>query len=177
MIVADIAILINIITNNMAEEKKLTSTSFEWTVPEYATYERSGKWYTGLGIFALIFILYALFTGNFLFAIIILLFIFIVVMRDFFPPKKLPVTINTKGVAVGPHFYEFRDIRDFYIIYEPPETKYLYLNFKSLSPAIAIELDDQNPIELRKFMLNFALEDLEKEEERFVETISRAFKI
>ena len=44
--------------------------------------------------------------------------------------------------------------KSFFIIYQPPEVKSLYFEFKALTkPRLVIPLKDQNPVEIRKTLL------------------------
>ena len=64
------------------EEWVLPEVFFEWEIPEYTKHKRSSSWYLIMFIIALALIIYSIFTANFLFALIIILGVFIVFLRD-----------------------------------------------------------------------------------------------
>jgi hypothetical protein len=72
-------------------------------------------------------------------------------------PEIVNFEINPLGVKVGEKLYQFREIKSFWIEYEPE------LNIKELSlqpkkwhhAFIKIPIYDQNPIQLRLFLLKF----------------------
>jgi hypothetical protein len=151
----------------------------QWEFPEYPKHDRGKTWYVlmiGLGIGL---IAYALYTNNFLFAVIILLAALILFTHHRTEPTPVMFTVYDTGVQVGDLFYLFRELGSFAIIYEPPHVKRLYLMPKKavLRTEISIPLQDQNPLHVRSLFLDFVSEDLEREEESHNDTLSRLLKI
>jgi len=71
-----------------------------------------------------------------------------------------------------------KEIQSFWIIYEPPEVQLLYFGIsRSLRKELPIHLEDQNPIMIRKILLNYLQEDLDQEEEATEERLARLFKL
>jgi len=72
-------------------------------------------------------------------------------------PEVINFEINPLGVKVGERLYQFREIKSFWIEYEPA----LGIKELSLQPKkwyrsfIKIPTYDQNPVQLRSFLLNF----------------------
>lgn len=151
----------------------------QWTFPEYEKPQRGSWWYVimialGGGLAA-----YALFDGNFLFALIIILFAFILFTHHRSEPMTLAFTVYETGLQIGDKFYLFREVESFSVIYEPPMVKRLYIVLKNavLRKEIAIPLRNQNPLNVRSLLLDFLTEDLEREEETLNDTLARVFKI
>jgi len=123
-------------------------------------------------------LLYSLFTFNFLFAVIIILFSIILYAQHKKPPLDVSFMLYEDGIKVSSRFYKFKEIESFWIIYEPPQVKNLYLNFKAkFRPVLTIPLEKQNPVKIRRFFLEHIDEDLDKEEETFAEILGRRLKI
>jgi hypothetical protein len=128
-----------------------------------------------IGVFLLLF---AIFTANFLFAMIIIIAAVILFLRHNEPAKNIIFTIYEDGIRVGNKFYEFKEIKDFYVIYEPPEVKSLYFEFKSvLQPRLQISLEDMNPIKVREILLDYLEEDLDQENEPLSDGLGRMLKL
>ena len=69
------------------------------------------------------------------------------------------------------------EIKKFWIIYEPPAIKNLHLEVKSVfKPNLIIPLQNQNPVEVRKFLKEHLEEDLEQESESTIEALKRVLK-
>ena len=56
----------------MTKQTKAGKTQFTWTIQEYDQHDRINGWYWFMGILGLALVGYGMFTGNFLFAVIIL---------------------------------------------------------------------------------------------------------
>ncbi|MCH7492634.1 hypothetical protein IID19_03545 [Patescibacteria group bacterium] len=150
-----------------------------WDFPEFVKYQRTLGWYIITSVVVLAFILFGIFTQNYLFIVLIAIFIIIYVMRSRREPIKLNVSLTEDGIEIGTEtFYKWKDIKSFWIIYEPPEVKNLYFDFKTgIRPSISISLESQNPVNIRKKLLEFLTEDTEKENESFSDGLSRMLKL
>lgn len=150
---------------------------FSWEFKEFPSAGRSKSWYLGAGIIFFLLIIYALFSANFLFAIIIIMVVLILVMmrRE---ANKIKFSITEDGIEIGQNFYEYKNIKNFWIIYEPPEIKTLYFEPKSFfQPKIPVPLENQNPIKIREVLLQYLTEDLDKENEPVSDQLSRWLKL
>jgi len=93
-------------------------------------------------------------------------------------PLEIDISIMEAGVQIGEKFYKYKDIGNFFIIYEPPTTSNLYIQMKTrLSPRLNIPLGDQNPIKIRDILINFISEDVDIDEEPFGDYMSKVLKI
>jgi len=149
-----------------------------WEFPEYTKYKRSKVWFVVMAIISAAVLIWTILSGNFLFAIIIIMVILIYVFQERREPMTIKLNIREDGLEIGRNFYNYRDLRDFWIIYQPPEVKKIYVSFKSkIAAPLVISLENQNPLKIRKTLLEYLPEDLEKEEEPASDSLSRTFKI
>jgi len=149
-----------------------------WQVDEYPNHERSRFWYVTGAIAGVALIIYAIATANFLFAVIILMSGIIMLLSTFQPPDKTVVAIATSGIVIGGTFYNYKDIKDFSIIYEPPEVKTLYVDFQQpWQPLVSIPLEDTDPNKIRECLLPFCLENLDRTEETLTDVVRRVYKL
>jgi hypothetical protein len=117
-------------------------------------------------------------TGNFLFALIIILFAIILFLQSHQTPPQVPFRITELGVIINNRFYIWSEFKDFYIIYEPPAVKTLFLvTVSNFRPALRIPLLDKNPIEIRQTLKEFLTEDVEKEEEPLSDRMTRNWRL
>ncbi len=149
-----------------------------WKSWEYPPVERPTKWYAvaaGIGLGCL---LYAMMTANFVFALIVIMFAAIVMVRDMRKPQKTTTYITSEGVVFNEQLYRFKDIQDFSIVYEPPEVKNLYLSFnRAFRPVLSIPLEEANPNIVRASLLPFIYENLARESESLTDTLRRVYKL
>ena len=149
-----------------------------WAFPEYQQYDRGVIWYLVTLIIAGGLLLYAYLDRNFLFIIMILLVLFILFTHHRRDPIRLTITLFERGVQIGRDFFLYRDLDSFAVLYEPPHVKRLYLMPKNsvLKREYSIQLMATNPLEVRKILLDYVREDLEKETESTHDTLSRLLK-
>jgi hypothetical protein len=70
------------------------------------------------------------------------------------------------------------ELKDFWIMYKPPEVKQLYFSFKrTIRPDMNIGLVHQNPLKVREVLREYLLENIEREEEPASEVLTRYFKL
>lgn len=149
----------------------------QWSIPEYEKFDRKKSWYVAAGIIFIGLVSYAVFTANFLFAVILIFLAIILYLYEKGEPLLITFIITPDGIIIGNKLYSYKEIDNFYIIYEPPAVKQLYFIFKSLlKPRLSIPLQDENPVNIRKILRMYLDEDLEKEYEPLTEKIGRFFK-
>src|SRR4030042_4599711 len=103
---------------NFIREDDFGRVYFEWAVPEYLTHERSMGWYLVMLISAIALVIYCIFTANFHFALVIILVVFIVFLRSYYPPKDLNFQITEEGILLGNQLFTYDKIKNFYISYK-----------------------------------------------------------
>ena len=149
-----------------------------WEFPEYTKIKRNKSWYIFFVIITISVLIYSYFTENPLFAIIIILFTVIYTIIERKEPREAQIIILEDGIIIDNKFIDYKEIKNFYIIYHPPTIKNLYLQPKNqLKPRLALPLEKQNPVEIREILLKYIDEDLEKEEIPTSEGISRLLKL
>lgn len=153
--------------------------TISWDVAEYEKHTRDKRWYIIAGIIALALITFAIFTNNYLFALIIIISGFIIVSFENQEPLTVSISLEPNGVRVGKKFYEYSTFKDFSIIYKPSDgIKNLYFEYKTvLRPRLSIPLNNMDPIAIRNYLLKRLLEDLERTEAPFSENLAKTLKL
>ncbi|MDP3244136.1 MAG: hypothetical protein Q8M83_00565 [bacterium] len=148
-----------------------------WKVSEYPHYEHGLAWYVGMGIMTLILLLYAVWTQNLLFAFIIIMFAIVFFLHSGRMPNMLRFSLTEDGVILGEKTHPWKSFNQFSIVYEPPEVKNLYLEFNGMRPNLAVSLEDSDPGEVRRILLKFLREDVNKTDEPISDWLGRILKI
>ncbi len=162
----------------ITQETDVGDIFYEWTVKEYEQYERNRAWYMFMLTVGLLLVLYGIFTQNFLFVLIIALAGIILFIQNKQAPPSVNVAITNVGVVLNNRIYPYTELKDFYLIYNPPETKMLYIDTKTiLRPLLRIPLENMNPLDIRFSLREFLPEDLEKETEPFLDEMTRKWRI
>jgi hypothetical protein len=187
--------------NKPIEDIKSETDTISWQIPEYHSEEKTKLWYAIYALIAIGLLVYAIFTQDFIFAIIIIFAAILIVVFDGNKPGTLNVVIGDQGVMVGKEFYSYDQIQDFFIIYEPEQgIKNLYLEFKRFVKPIlpaneparyswlfwivnfartrfSIPLGDTNPIVIRRNLLKYLKENLDRTTIPLSEQLTKLFKL
>ena len=150
-----------------------------WQVPEYDQHQRNLGWFILAGLFGIIFIIYSLVSANYLFAFIIIIFSLILILTHGQEPIEVIFSLTDEGVKVGKKFFDYDEIKDFSIVYKPKQgIKNLYFEFKNvIRPRLSIPLLDHNPLSIRKDLLKYLPEDLERTDQPLSEFLAKLFKL
>ncbi|MCD4693817.1 hypothetical protein K8R62_00460, partial [bacterium] len=166
--------------NIMGEKNKNRGKEIiSWEIPEYKKHDRGRGWYVLSGIMAVIFLLYALFSQNFLFAIFIEIVSIILILNEGKNPIKIKVAITDDGVQIGKNLYEFDDFKNFSIIYKPDQNiKNLYFEFDSyIKQRLSLSLEDINPIKIKELLSPILKEDTDRKDPPLSEKLADLFKL
>ncbi|MBU0727375.1 hypothetical protein KKA95_01695, partial [Patescibacteria group bacterium] len=126
----------------------------EWHTPEFMPIPRGKKWYLIAGVLLLVLIAYAIYTGSATMAIVFILIGGMFFMTHKQTPKIVDVKITELGIGYDDKFYPYNTINSFWIVYHPPYVRTLYLKIGGkVVKYVKIELNHQNPIELRKLLV------------------------
>ncbi len=160
------------------ENTVLGNPLHEWTIQEYEQYERGRRWYVVMGVVGILSLIYALVSGNFLFALVIVLFAIILYLQSHQRPPQLPFVITDLGIIIGRRFHPYSELQNFYLVYRPPEVKVLFFETKSmLEPSIRIPILDADPVEIRFSLLEYLPENPQKEDEPLSDQIARNLRL
>ncbi|MFH1632037.1 MAG: hypothetical protein ABIA47_03420 [bacterium] len=159
------------------EEIDVGESLVSWETWEFPPHERSRLWYIATVVVGIGLLIYAIASANYLFAIIILMMGVIVMISGLRHPDQVIVHITDQGVVLGDEFFSYDEIKDFSIVYSPPEVKLLYVDFVSmLKPMLTIPLEDANPNVIRDALLQYSFENLERESETVSDLFRRLYK-
>ncbi len=150
----------------------------EWSFSEFHKHERGLGWYIVSFLIIGALLIYSFFTLNYLFALILILFAFIVTMHHYQEPHVVRTEITDRGIVVGKNFYPYDGIDSFWIIYEPPFSKKLFMRKKNaVQSRIILPLEDNDPLKIREILSQFLPEETENIEDSLSDALGKLFKI
>jgi len=146
--------------------------SITWQTLEYKHQERHPDWFWMVGLFGALGIIIAIVTLNFLFAVVLLIATFSVMMYAARKPEVINITINRRGVQIKNDFYPYSNITAFAIkdVEEEGEDRLILHINRFLLPHVTVRLEDSDIIIVREFLSEFLLE--EPYEEPWVDVIT-----
>lgn len=155
------------------ERQWFTKILMEWEPLEFREAPRNDNWYLWLGIAAAVLITISILTKTYIVAVTFFLLAVVLVMFAQKPAKRMRVRITDTGIEIRDRFYPYHKLKKFWILYNPPHV--MTLNFSQrdkVSLNLNIELENQDPVEVRDILLNYLTEDENKEED-FVDAVAR----
>ena len=147
-----------------------------WITPEYIKFEKTTRWYVTAGTILLILIAYAIASGSATMAIVFILIggMFFMIKNE--EPKMQTIAITKLGVYVDKHFYPYSSIDAFWIVYEPPYIRSLYLSVNKGRRILNIQLNDQDPAKIRH-LLQKEVREAEDRHEEWTDTLIRLLRL
>lgn len=165
------------LSKEVQEAVILDQDQFVWETVSFQKYERSKAWYFALTVITMLLVAYSLVSSNFLFAFIIVLTVILLLLLGSREPRPILVQVGQDGLVWDGILHLYEDIEQFAIVYNPPHTKTLYIDFVSgVKPRLSISLEDVDPVELRGFLSQFVAEDGDLRSEPFSDIVGRLLK-
>lgn len=144
----------------------------EWEAWEYEHIPKDRTWFIAGGIVALGLLLFALITGNLLFAVFVLLASLVVGLYALRPPAIARCTITPDGIQIGKRIFDFDQLKSFWIFYEVSGIKELSLESKkTVMPHIRMPLGAMDPVRVRQILVTYLPEV--RQEESSADIIAR----
>ena len=148
-----------------------------WTAPEYFQHPKSKRWYIIAGIVVVLAVAYAAYTGNWSMAAAMVVFAGVYqYLHKYQPPRDIQIAITDLGMKVGHMFFPYSHIQAFWLIYKH-DLKTLNLRVAGNYWAdIVIYLNDQDPVEIRSFLVG-QIPEWEGKDERLGDLLLRKLKL
>lgn len=163
---------------NLEPDANTGRVLLRWTFREFRPIKRNPVWWVAAGIITAVIVVWATLSGNFLFALILLIGAVLFVNETRRQPRRLDCHLTTSGVVVGKKFWRWSELTNFWIAYHPPRVTNLYLVPKNpFDPRVTVPLEKTNPLTVREHLTKYLTEDLSREDEPTSEAIARALKL
>ncbi len=159
-----------------SENLNIGEVLMSWSFKENNKIKAPFALYVFSVIVIVFFVVYGIFTNNFLFILIILLFVLVVFLQNFKPSRQILFTLTDIGVLLNTKFFDYDEFSEFYIVFLTDTEKILYLQPKNpILPILKIPLsvkEDANQV--RSILEKYIEENFDKEkEESVIDMISR----
>lgn len=137
-----------------------------WSALEYEEKDRSVDWYWTVGIVALAVAVGAVFFGNYLFAVLILLAAFTLLLYAARKPHEVSFELGKRGIRINDVLYPYATLRSFWIHHHDGERrgKLIIQSEKLLMPYLTIPLPDEPDGDVIHALLASYLPEEEHEE-------------
>lgn len=140
-----------------------TKDLITWSALEYEFRARSGNWWLGPGVIALLFILFGILTRNYFFIAFVTIAYAVFIMYARRPPREISCALTQEGVRAGGKFYPFTELKSFWIFETSGSAELSLETSKTLSPYVRLPLGNVNPGAVRHALRKFIPEEEHKE--------------
>lgn len=127
-----------------------------WHAYEHDHIEREADWYWAVGIVAVSIALISLIFGNFLFAIIVIIGLFILAKLAQHKPELTRFEISKKGVRIGEQLHAYNEVSAFWVIEgedgEEVEPRLLLATNKIMTHFLVIPIRHFEPSVVRAYL-------------------------
>lgn len=124
-------------------EDEIVLETITWTAPEYSHKERNNDWYWSIGLVAVVATIIALYMGNYLFAIFLMLGGGSLILFTLRHPREVDFIIETKGMTFGRDVHTWDTLKGFNIkrnMGDDTHAKLLVLTDKHFLPIYTLPL-------------------------------------
>lgn len=171
-------ITISMPINLAKEDVNVGDVVYSWKVKEYEQHDRDRRWYIFMAALAVLLLIFAVWSTNYLFILVIVLFGIILFLHQHQKPMEIDFAITETGIVLGSKYYKFGELESFWLIYNPPAVKTLYFGRKGwIKHRMVVSLYDNDPRVIKHYLGQYIDEDIEQEEEPFSDRLSRIFKL
>lgn len=132
----------------------------EWQTMEYDHEHRSSDWFWMVGLIAALGIIISIVTRNLLFAVVILIAGFTVMMYGARRPEEITVSITKRGVQIKNQFYPYANIAAFAVKDddEGPDRLILHID-RWFLPHVSTYIEAVDPDQVRDYLSDFLIEE------------------
>lgn len=169
----------------MKEEKKESSgkknyghTLLRFLTKESVDHERGKTWFLIGGAFAILGIVYGIWSDSLSFSILCILLVGIYTLNHKREAPEIEVSITDLGIRWGKHFFQYSQIKNFWILWLPGEMEHLHFAIHEgyFWKEITIPIFGQDPAQIRA-LLSYHIPEGEGKSERFTDFLARKLKL
>jgi hypothetical protein len=148
-----------------------------WKAPEYEKHQKGIIWSVCAALIAVFFIYYGFKNQAWTFSMAVIAAVFAYIVYWNQEPKKTKITVSEIGIKIGSYKIPYSNMKAFWIVYHPPFIKTLNIRTSdTFTPDVVIQLDGQDPTEVRKYFVRQAPE-WEGKQENFMDSLTRFLKL
>lgn len=147
----------------------------EWTAPEKPPHNRDKRWYLLAGFVAALFLVYALYTQAWTFAIVIVLLAVTYGLIHGKPPIKHSVQVSSQGLKWDKHLIPWSDLESFWML-QGPEYVELHIERKKQRGSLLVQTGDCPPLEIASALSQY-ITLISDRRERLLDYIIRICKL
>lgn len=139
---------------------KPSEETLSWKAPEHPVKDRDANWFITVGVIAFSIALSAIIYGNILFAILIVIAIFTLILFVVKKPRILTFTLTPEALLIDEERYPYASLESFWILYKNgSSTKLIIQSKKLLVHHLTILIEEIDPEDIKKHLSQYLPEE------------------
>lgn len=126
-----------------------------WKTYEYLYVEKTPDWYWIVSIVTISIVLVSIILNNIIFAILILVSSFTLLLLASRKPEIVSVDIDSDGITIGTINYPYIHLDSFWVEKGEVHPKIIFKSKKAFMPFIVITIEDIEPDKVRETLLEY----------------------
>lgn len=149
-----------------------------WHAREWMDHEKGSMWWTVAGILVVLVVVISLIYGSWTTAVVFALLAGTYYLLAHERAEVVEVSVTELGVRFGEKFWQYANIKEFWLVYDPPRVTTLHLEIREgkFKKEIVIQMEDVNPLDVRD-ALSQQIPEAEGMEEGALDQMARVLKI
>ena len=136
--------------------------NLSWQAPEFRFYQKNSGWYlTTICVFILIIAFFIIVESDYFAAVCLALLGGLVVMFARQEPREVEIELSEHGIRFGNLSYPFKQLKYFWVVSNDRHKTVNFHTSAMVNNTVILELEDQDPLEVRKFLLRYLPEHSE----------------
>ncbi len=161
-----------------AEDSPYGQEFLAWEYDVRPNYQHGKWWYLGMVGGGCLLLILAIYSANFLFALITLMFVLVVYLASVAVPERRRCAVTEEGIVIGNRLYPYKELQPFWFAYNPPTVKKLYIPLNNrFNTLLSVHLDNIHPNQVRNALLPYIPEDPDNEGEPPIDQFVRFLKL
>lgn len=144
------------------EESVRDQAIMQWDIPEYHKYQHGRLWYLAITVGVLAVIGYAMYSHNYVLAVLTVLLAAIIAMHEVRDPKTIRFGLTAHGLFLDERVVPYTRLSRFWVVGDEDVTApvFLYFDFRgAMRPRFAVPIAADSVDDVREVLAEFVPED------------------
>lgn len=152
-----------------------TQQSISWQAPEFRHYEKNFGWYVTLVAISALVVGFFIIQSDFFAAITTAILAILIILFSRHKPEIVDIELTSRGVKFSNIFFPYKHLKYFWVVHNDNHKTVIFHTTAFLNNVVILELDDQDPEQVREFLLQY-LPEHEQSEETTIQKIAHKLK-
>ena len=150
--------------------------TFSWKAPEFKHYEKNVGWYTTLVSVCILIVGYFIIQKDYFGALTMFIIGAVLIFFSRQVPNTVDIELTHKHISFGKMLFPYKQLRSFWVVHNQNHKTLNLETTTYLNNLLILELQDQDPEEIRIFLLQYLPEHPTYNKETFAQKVIHKLK-